>query len=243
MIVTLTIIRYPKRHILFALIAMMIHRFPLWINRKIVFYKLMGSGMNGSFDKHPDWQQWAIFSISKKSFKNFEFKNFPEQVLHQKLFGTFIRKWFHFFNCQTITYILNPIEGHGLWDGKTLFDDLPVKTDYEGRIAVLTRATIRLSKLNQFWRNVDGVAAQMADAEGFIASYGIGEIPFIKQATFSIWENKAAMKNFAYQLKAHKDVIQKTRKENWYSEDMFVRFTINGAIGSINGINVLKGKL
>ena len=203
----------------------------------------MGSGKNGSFDKSPDWQQWAIFSVSKARFKPIQFKNFPEQVVHYKLFGSFIMKWFAFFNCQTITYVLDPIEGHGRWDGKTIFGELPVKTNYEGRIAVLTRATIKLSKLKEFWSNVDGVASQMAGADGFVTSYGIGEIPFIKQATFSIWDDTTAMKNFAYQMQAHKDVIKKTRQQKWYSEDMFVRFTISGAIGSINGINLLKGKL
>jgi hypothetical protein len=139
--------------------------------------------------------------------------------------------------------VLNPIEGHGSWDGKAIFGELPVKTDYEGRIAVLTRATIRLSRLKDFWDNVDGVASQMANADGFVTSYGIGEIPLIKQATFSIWDNTTAMKSFAYQMQAHKDVIKKTRQQKWYSEDMFVRFTISSAIGSINGVNLLQGKL
>lgn len=243
MTVTLTIIRYRKRHIFFAFMAMMLHRFPLWFNKNIAFFKLMGSGKNGTFDKKPDLQQWAIFSVSKARFKPIQFKHFPVEVVHQKLYGTFIRKWLAFFNCETITYVLNPIEGHGLWDGKKPFGDLPVKTDYDGHIAVLTRATIRISKLKQFWKNVEGVASQMAGADGFVTSYGIGEVPWVKQATFSIWQNKTAMKNFAYQMQAHKDVIVKTRKENWYSEDMFVRFTISSAIGSLNGVNLLKGKL
>jgi len=203
----------------------------------------MGSGKNGTFDKKPDLQQWAIFSVSKARFKQVQFKHFPEELVLDKLYGPFIRKWLNFFNCQTITYVLDPIEGHGSWDGKTVFGDLPAKTDYNGHIAVLTRATIRISKLQQFWKNVEGVASQMAGADGLVTSYGIGEIPWVKQATFSIWENKDAMKSFAYQMQAHKDVIVKTRKENWYKEDMFVRFSISSAIGSINGINLLKGKL
>ena len=65
----------------------------------------------------------------------------------------------------------------------------------------------------------------------------------IKQATFSVWQNKQAMKNFAYQMKDHQEVIQKTRKQNWYSEDMFVRFKITGCTGTVNGVNPLKVKL
>ena len=83
----------------------------------------------------------------------------------------------------------------------------------------------------------------MAGAKGFICSLGIGEMPWIKQATFSIWQSKADMKDFAYQLKDHAEVIRLTRQEKWYSEDMFVRFTIIGSAGTIKGINPLKGKL
>ena len=43
-------------------------------------------------------------------------------------------------------------------------------------------------------------------------------------------EAKAMMKKFAYRMPKHKEVIQKTRKEKWYSEDMFTRFTIQQKI-------------
>ena len=243
MTTSLTIIRYRKRFIVFAFLAMILFRFPLWFNKKSRFFKLMGSGKNGSFDKTPDFQQWAILYVSNLNFKPVQLKNYSSEFLLQKLYGSFIRKWIALFNCETITYLIEPIEAHGLWDGKKAFGELPHKTDYEGQIAILTRATIRLSKLKQFWKNVDSAASHLSTADGFITSYGIGEIPWIKQATFSIWQSKEAMKNFAYQNKEHKEVIQKTRQEKWYSEDMFVRFKINGCVGTVNGINPLKGKL
>jgi heme-degrading monooxygenase HmoA len=243
MTATLTIIRYRKRFIPFAILGMALFRFSFWFNKKIVFFKLMGSGKNGSFDKRPDWQQWAILSVSKSRYKQVQLKHYAADILLYKLYGAFITRWVKLFNCQTITYILQPIEGHGLWDKKMVFGELPHKTEYEGIIAVLTRATIRFSRLKHFWKHVDGVAKQMASAEGFITSYGIGEMPFIKQATFSIWQSKEAMKNFAYQTKEHQEVIQKTRQQKWYSEDMFTRFAITACTGSINGINPLKGKL
>jgi len=62
--------------------------------------------------------------------------------------------------------------------------------------------------------------------KGFVYSVGIGEIPFIKQATFSVWESIEDMKTFAYKKMAHQDVIRRTRKESWYSEEMFLRFKI-----------------
>ena len=235
--VTLTIIRYPKKFIYFALLAMAIHRFPLWFNKNISFFKLMGCGKNGTFDKHPDWQQWGILAVNKMPMDD---SSIIKEELITQLYGAFIGRWVRLFNCETWTIFLNPIEGHGSWDGKNPFGNISKKTDYNGPIAVLTRATIRLSKLNSFWKNVNGVAKQMAGANGLITSIGIGEMPFIKQATFSIWENKELMKAFAYQMHQHKDVIKKTKKENWYSEDMFIRFIPTYTIGTINGSDPFK---
>jgi hypothetical protein len=243
MTVTLTIIRYRKRYIFFALLAMALFRIPLWLNKRCGFWKLMGSGKNGSFSKKPDWQQWAILSASNLHFKHVQLKHFAPEIIMYKLYGRFIGWWVRIFNCETITYVLDPVEGHGLWDGKKAFGDLPQKSDYDGSIAVLTRATIRLSGLKQFWQNTESVSAKMNSSNGLITSYGIGEIPLIKQATFSVWENKTALKSFAYETTEHIDVIQKTRQKKWYSEDMFVRFKIDGCVGSIKGLNPLKGKL
>jgi hypothetical protein len=83
----------------------------------------------------------------------------------------------------------------------------------------------------------------MATAPGFITSFGIGEIPWIKQATFSIWESKEAMKAFAYGMREHSEVIQKTRRQKWYSEDMFTRFKIIESTGTIKGVSPLKVKM
>ncbi len=238
--VTLTIIRYPKGRTYFALLAMALHRLPLWFNTNISFFKLMGCGKNGTFDKHPDWQQWGIFAVRKQSLNI----NIVEEAgLTRQLYGSFIHNWIRFFKCETWTIFLEPIEGHGSWDGKQPFGPLAKNTTYNGSIAILTRATIRISKLKAFWQNVNGVAVQMAGANGLITSIGIGEMPFIKQATFSIWQSREAMKQFAYQMQQHTEVIKKTRQDRWYSEDMFVRFIPLKTVGTINGSDPLEGLL
>lgn len=234
MLVTLTIIRYKKIYIPFAILAMALHHLPFWFNSRVSFYKLMGCGKNGTFDKHPEWQQWGILAAHTPG-------NSSLQSTTKELYGSFIHNWFKLFSCEVCTFFLEPVEGHGKWDGKESFGTLPKKSDYEGPVAILTRATIRWSKLKSFWNNVNAVAQQMSGAQGFITSIGIGEVPYIKQATFSIWQSKESMKNFAYQMKEHTEVIQKTRKENWYSEDMFVRFKPLKVTGTINGNSPLRG--
>ncbi len=208
----------------------------------------MGCGKNGTFDKTPDWRQWATLLVnSQLSIVNGQEPKTQNPELKTQNFKpqtpNFLNAWFKFFHTEVLTIVLQPIESHGTWDGKTVFGSLPKQTDYEGLIAVMTRATIRLNKLKSFWANVDAVAGQMLGAKGFVTSFGIGEVPFIKQATFSIWDSKADMKNFAYNLHQHKDVIRKTHKENWYSEDMFTRFIPIACYGTLNGSNPLAGKL
>jgi hypothetical protein len=51
------------------------------------------------------------------------------------------------------------------------------------------------------------------------------------------------MKAFAYQTYNHKKIIQKTRKERWYSEEMFARFIPLKTFGTLNGSDPLAGKL
>lgn len=224
---TLTIVRYPKIFAWAGFLSMAIFRLPLLLNQKNTFYKLMGCGKNGTFDKTPDWQQWALLEV------------FSEEN-QTSVTPKFIKKYWHLFKVEKLVIELQPIESHGKWDNQLCFGELPKQTDYEGQIAVLTRATIRLNKLSAFWKNVDSVANQMATAKGFITSFGIGEVPFIKQATFSIWQSKQSMKAFAYSMHEHKQVIQKTKKENWYSEEMFTRFIVKNCVGSIQGKNPLE---
>jgi hypothetical protein len=178
----------------------------------------MGSGKNGTFDIMPDFNQWAIMVF-------YEAEKYHEADL-KPLLGKFIIGWWKFFKADTRYFLLEPYAGHGTWDGQSFVDPKNKTADPEGKIAVLTRATIRLSRLKHFWTAVPKTADQLETNKGFIYSIGIGEIPFIKQATFSVWESIEDMKAFAYKKMAHQEVIRRTRKESWYSEEMFLRFRI-----------------
>lgn len=240
MICQLIVVRYPKWLGWAGFLSMAVFRLPLWLSPKISFWKLMGCGRNGTFDKTPDWRQWAVLLVWQKQADTSDAPSRADMA--GKRPGLF-NSWWQFFGCEKWELLLEPIEGHGTWDGKGCFGDLPKQTDHKGLIGILTRATIRPGKLGSFWKHVDCVASQMTAADGFITSLGIGEVPWIKQATFSIWENREKMKQFAYQMQEHAEVIRKTRKEDWYSEDMFVRFRILSAKGSLQGHNPLQGKL
>jgi heme-degrading monooxygenase HmoA len=227
MIVSLTIVRYRKAFIPFALLAMAVHRLP--IIKDCTFRKLLGTGKNGTFDLHPDWQQWGLLACweNREDFDRFNKTSF-------------IAKWWRFFKTEEWTILLEPLQSHGKWDGKEPFGN-PDMPNYNGPIAVLTRATIRFNKLKNFWANVDGVASLMSKAPGYINSFGIGEMPVYRQATFSVWDNLENLKAFAYRSKEHAEVIRKTREEGWYSEELFARFKPIAAMGTLNDADPLHG--
>jgi heme-degrading monooxygenase HmoA len=231
MIVSLTIIRYRKWLIPLALLAMGLHRLFMWMQKRCTFWKLLGSGHNGTFDLQPDWQQWGMLAVWK------EREDFDRFYSH-----SFVARWWKLLATEHWTILCRPLQSHGKWNGKEPFDK-PDITNYSGPVAVLTRATIRISKLRAFWSNVDAVADLMTGAKGYITSFGIGEAPVYRQATFSIWESLDDVKAFAYQSREHAEVIQKTRSENWYSEELFARFKPLESFGTIKGkdpLNELK---
>jgi hypothetical protein len=214
--------KYPRRNIPFAFLSMAIFRIPLGFNRRIVFYKLMGCGKNGSFDIRPDLRQWALMIFFKADSSGIK----SLTHYHNEFPGRFISSWWRFCGVNSSSFLLEPFAGHGSWDGQTfvkLGQELP---NPEGKVAILTRATIRLSKLREFWRAVPATSFDLGNQQALEYSVGIGEVPFIKQATFSIWSSLDGMKNYAYKHSSHKDVIRKTRVGKWYAEEMFLRFKV-----------------
>jgi hypothetical protein len=195
--------------------------------KNCTFWKLMGSGRNGTFDLQPDWQQWGLLT----TWNNLDdAKEFQEK--------SFIATWWRNLGCERWTVYCLPLQSHGKWDKKQPFEATRTD-DYDGPVAVLTRATIKLNKLKAFWSHVDQAAQSMLKAKGYITSVGIGEAPFFKQATFSIWQSLDDVTNFAYRSKDHAEVIKKTRAENWYSEELFARFIPVKSTGTLHGINPL----
>src|SRR3954462_10042456 len=118
---------------------MALFRLPLSLKKKISFWKLLGCGKNGTFDIHPDWNQWAILTVNGQ----WSMVNETSSNNYKLIYGSFISWWWKFFNCEMYTVILQPIEGHGTWDKKKIFGELAKQTNHVGMLAVLTRATVR----------------------------------------------------------------------------------------------------
>jgi hypothetical protein len=229
MIVSLTVIRYRKTLVPFALLAMAVHRVYMRKQKGCTFWRLLGSGRDGTFSLNPDWQQWALLAVwdNRHDFDTF-------------YSSSRVSKWWDKFSSERWTILCNPLQSHGKWDDREPFGKVnePVP---DGPVAILTRATIRMSRLKNFWAHVAETSALMTRSQGYIFSLGIGEMPFYRQATFSVWQSMEDVKRFAYGSKEHAEVIRKTREENWYSEELFARFTPLESFGTLNGRNPLQG--
>ena len=101
----LTIVRYKKRFIYFALLAMSLHRLPLLLNRKTRFYKTLGCGKGGTFSKTPDWQQWGLLVVMDDEIQT----PIDKQYLFRLAYGRFITAWWRFFGCETWDVLLKHI--------------------------------------------------------------------------------------------------------------------------------------
>jgi hypothetical protein len=206
--VTLTFYTYKKGFGWLGFLAMAWMRVPLWLNNKITFWKLMGVGRAG-FKPESDGRRWAVLLV---------WKNSPQQ-------NWWWQRWMA-TQAEVTHFQLQPLFGHGLWSGVDPFQQLKSEKAHTQKIAVLTRASIRWSKAKLFWQNVPAVADDLTESFQPIFTAGIGEIPVIRQATFSVWNNEEEMKKFAYHHKAHKKVIELTKQHNWYSEELFYRFAV-----------------
>jgi hypothetical protein len=197
----------------------------------LIFYKLMGSGRDLGFSPFPDWGVYALLGVweTEQDATNF----FKHSEIYQHYQKMSVEQW---------TVFMKPINTKGLWSGNNPFIPSAELDASNSLIAVITRATIRTSKLIKFWRYVPTSQKPIQKGcEGLIYTKGVGEAPLIQMATFSIWENIESLKKFAYQSLEHQQAIKKTHQHNWYKEEMFARFQPYQSIGSWEGKNLLTG--
>jgi hypothetical protein len=87
----------------------------------------------------------------------------------------------------------------------------------------------------RFWAAVGPVAGAARGTAGPRYAVGIGELPIGLQGTFSLWDDEAALRRFAYETPAHTAVIRRTAQVGWYAEQFFARLAVTGSRGTIGG--------
>ena len=94
-----------------------------------------------------------------------------------------------------------------------------------GPFAVLTRASIVPTKAMAFWRYAPAAQADLGQAPGCLLAMGLGEAPLVRQCTFSLWQDTAAMLQYAHQG-AHQVASAAAYKHQFFSESLFVRMQV-----------------
>ena len=181
----------------------------------LIFYKFMGSGGKSGFSLQPDFSTYALVSVWENEEKAESFLKNNELIFKYKEKSKTVR-----------LLILKPFQSHGLWSGINPFKVNNVEPRDKSKVAIITRATLNFSKLISFWKSVPDSSKAISKAKGVYFFKGIGELPFIQQATISLWDSLQDVLNFAYKSKAHAEIVKKTRKEKWYKEELFSRFYI-----------------
>ena len=108
-------------------------------------------------------------------------------------------------------------------------------------MAVLTRADVRLRRWLPFLGAGPAVSDAVQQAPGLLAVVGVGEAPLGRQATFSLWSSAGHMEAFAAGHPAHRRVVERTRAERWYGEELFARFEPFSPEGTWDGRDPLAG--
>jgi spheroidene monooxygenase len=129
--------------------------------------------------------------------------------------------------------LLRATSCRGSWSGMAMAATAPAGAGVP--MAALTRASIRPRHAASFWRHTPAAQANVQRAPGCRLAVGLGEAPLLRQATFSLWDDAAAMQAYA-RAGAHQAAAQGALRHDWFSESMFVRFSVLHIDGRWHGV-------
>jgi hypothetical protein len=191
------------------------------------FAKLLGTNGGDTFAaRDVDLRRWALLACWPQAADAHAFENSPT-----------VRGWDRIAT-ERCRFDLVPLASRGRWSGQQPFITGRSRPA-TGVVAAVTRARIAPRKLAAFWRAVPPVAADLHDRPGLLLRLGIGEAPVGLQGTFSVWTSAAALTDFAHRGSPHRRAMAQTLAENWYTEELFARFSVERVDGTFDGHNPL----
>jgi hypothetical protein len=222
-LVTLHLWRVPRGAVPAAVLRMGVDRRAVRGTAGVRFAKLLGTGDGGSFRvRDADPRRWGLLASWADRASALAFERSAVAARWRRLAE------------ETWRVELRPLSARGRWSGLEPFGR-PAGGRAGGPVAAVTRARLRASRARSFWRAVPPVSADLRAQPGLRLAVGIGEAPVGLQGTFSVWESAAALRRFAYAGAAHSAVIERTVSERWYAEELFARFAVEAADGTVDG--------
>jgi hypothetical protein len=220
---TLHVWGVPPRAVPAALLRMAADRRPLRRTPGLAFGKLLGTGSGRTFTvRDADPRRWALLGVWESAAAADAFAD-----------GPFVRRWRRLAE-EEFTARLLPLAARGRWSGREPFGR-PEPRRWDGPVAAITRARLVPRRALAFWRAVPPVSADLHAAPGLRLALGIGEAPIGLQGTVSVWDSAAALNDFAYGRAPHAEAIRRTAAEGWYAEELFARFALVSATGTVGG--------
>ena len=186
------------------------------------FWRVMGTGRGDDTGPGADLRRTALFAVWDDE------SDLDRFIASHRI----ARRWDRAAEAWHVR--LRALGGHGRWRGVDPLDGM-VQGDRSGRVAIITRADVRLGASRAFGRAGREVDTELHTAEGLIDVVGIGEAPVGRLATFSLWESMGAARTYAYSMARHQQVIEETRAGDWYAEEMFARFEPYASTGTCAG--------
>ncbi|MBJ7471117.1 MAG: hypothetical protein JHD16_07435 [Solirubrobacteraceae bacterium] len=188
------------------------------------FWRLLGTGDGGKMTVSADFRRWALLAFWRS-----------DEDLDAFLASSEIPRRWDDLGAERYDLRLATARAHGSW-GRAHFNvDRAAPLIPGAPVAILTHAAIRPQRLARFWEAVPRPALDLAAHPEHLASLGIGDVPIFRQATFSLWRSLAGAQDFAYRRAAHREVIDRTRTEDWYSSELFARFQPLSSSGTWDG--------
>jgi len=224
--VTVSFFRYQGLNKLWGMKQMYSVRAPMRKMPGVSFYKPLGSGSGVGYSLWPDWSVYGLLVV-------WDNEQLAKDFLKSAVFEDYVNH-----SVEQYTVFLKPLSSRGAWSGYSgwQFSDPNPESEL---ISALTRATLKSSYLFKFWSQVPRVSREHENFEGLLFTKGIGEIPLVEQATFSIWKNKASMEKFALTT-FHGEAVMETRRRNGFKEEMFTRLKPYLSEGLWKGKDPLK---
>jgi hypothetical protein len=226
-LVTLHLWRVPRRAVPAAVARMATERRRVRRLPGIRFAKLLGTGDGRTFTvRDADPLRWGLLATWTDRAAARAFESSPTAARWRRLAE---ESW---------RVELRPLAARGRWSGRQPFGEpggRPGAGRWDGPVAAVTRARLAGTRSVGFWRAVPPVSADLAGRAGLRLAVGIGEAPVGLQGTFSVWDSARSLRDFAYGSAAHRAVVERTGPERWYAEELFARFAVEAASGSVDG--------